>query len=56
MWQTIFLFIAVYIVLVTIISIVNSFISAIISKQQNNLIIDTVLLAAGLTYIIWYCN
>lgn len=56
MWQTIFLFIAVYIVLVTIISIVGSFISAIINKQQNDLTTDTILLATGLTYIIWYCN
>lgn len=56
MWQTIFLFIAVYTVLVTIINIIDSFISAIINKQQNNLTTDAVLFATGLTYIIWYCN
>ena len=57
MIQTIILFIAVLIFIYGIMStIMNVLKFATNTKLYGNLVIETILITIGLTYILWYCN
>ena len=63
MIQTIFLFIAVLLVVfgilgyvTNIVKIINNSFSIISGDAHSNFIGELILITIGLTYIIWYCN
>ena len=56
MWQTIFLFIAVFLLMYGISSFVAKSIKYITLGRPDNLLPQAILMTIGLTYIIWYCN
>lgn len=60
MWQTVFLYTAVYVMFCALFSIINKFMQAAmlarIAKVKTSLVWETLFISLSLTYIIWYCN
>ena len=56
MWQTIFLVIAVFLVVFGIIATVVDLTKAIVVNRSYNFFPQIIMITIGLSYIIWYCN
>ena len=57
MWQTFFLYLALYAVVWSIMAYIARIIDVIINRgKKYNFTINIIMIAAGLTYILWYCN
>ena len=57
MVQTIILFIAVFLFIYSIVSILVNTVKFIMNfKSRINFITEIIMITIGLTYILWYCN
>ena len=55
-WQTFFLYLALCAVVWGIMTYITGVIDVIINRRKCNFTINIIIIAAGLTYILWYCN
>ena len=55
-WDIIFLFFAMWLVSLGLFSFVTKLVDAVTLRKQSNFFTELMLVALGLTYIIWFCN
>ena len=56
MWQTILMCIAVFMVILGLVSFIIRLAKVIIEKNTTIFLGEVILLTIGISYLIWYCN